>query len=272
MADASVGLPAPWGEHALPDDEAMTRRIGPLRLHLRARGDELWIAHEPGIGLRGAPEEEPAAGDGDAGGGEPDWARWPLPEQAESVLLTPILPPRTVVAEPEVPFRLRPGVQLRVYIRVPLWVQVTLGGSDGGPLAEVPTVRLSDTWWGTTREGELCYWLGTTARRRMSPDLFAPHRVACPLRLANRSNEELPVERLAVRGMHLSVFSDDGGFWADETRVRFRGVDHGSDLEVAGRPPPDAPEAVRVSPPREAAPARGFSARSFARLITLGGI
>lgn len=271
MTATAAELPAPWGEHELPGDEPVSVRVGPMRLHLRVRDDELWIAHQPGRGFRGL-EEASVESEEPEGAADLEWSRWPLSEAPESVHLGPLLPPRTLVAQPEVPFRLQPGVQLRVFVRVPLWVGVALPGAESAPLAELPTVLLSDTWWGTTREGELCYWLGTTARRRMTPELFASHRIVCPLRLANRSSEELPVERMALRGAHLGVFSDQGRFWADETRVRFRGTDDGSDVHVEGRPPAEAPEAVRVAAPREKAPARGFSARSFARFITHGGI
>ena len=268
-------LEAPWEEHALPEgDETVTVRVGPLRLRLRARDDELWMAHEPGIGGR-FPEQkarEPAAGGTRSGREESEWTRWPLDRRPERVLLTPAFPDRTVVAEPEVPFRLTPGTRVRVFVRVPLWVRVATAGDGGTTLAEVPTVVLSDTWSGSVTEGELCYWLGTTARRQVTPDVFAPHLAVCPLELVNRSEDDLPVERLSLRVAHLSVFAEQGRLWSDETRVRFRGVDEGSELEVSGRRPEEAPDAVRVSAAREGPPPSGLRMLGFARLRGLAGL
>lgn len=260
-------LPSPWGELALDGDGAVTDDIGPLRIWARARAGEVWLAHAPGSGGRGAD---------DAGPPDPpeeeDWTRWPVPEGTTAVRTAPVFPPRTVVAEPERSFRLLPRSRARVFVRVPLWARIHAGSRDAPVLTEVPTVVLSDTWWGSFTEGELCYWLSTTARRQVSPDVFSPHLAVCPLLLSNGSDEELPVEKIAVRVAHLSLFSDEGRFWADETRVRYRGGDEGSEIRVTGERPDEAGEAARVAPPRETPPSRGFRGRTFARLKSLPGM
>lgn len=258
-------LSAPWGGHAIPSGETLTIELGPLALWVRAAADEIWLAHAPGHGSRAGPEPagEPPAEEG--------WIRWPVPPETDRISLSPLFPSRPVVAEPELSFRLIPGSEARVFVRVPLWVRVQAAGAEERPLTEIPTVVLSDTWWGSFTEGELCYWLATTARRQVPPEVFAPHLAVCPVHLSNRSGEELEVERLALRVAHLSVFGDEGRFWADETRVRYRGEDHGSEIEVAGRPPGEAPSAVRVTGPRSPVP-RGFRARTFARLKELPGL
>ena len=268
-------LEAPWGEHGLPEgDETLTLRVGPLRLRLRARDDELWMAHEPGIGGRFSEQKarEVGAGGRRSRSEENEWTRWPLARRPERVVLTPVFPDRTVVAEPEVPLRLAPGTRVRVFVRVPLWAQLATAGDGGVVLAEVPTVVLSDTWSGSVTEGELCYWLGTTARRSVTSDVFAPHLAVCPLQLVNRSEDDLPVERLSLRVAHLSVFAHGDRLWSDETRVRFRGVDEGSELEVSGRRPEEAPDAVRVSTAREGPPPGGLRVLGFDRLKGLAGL
>lgn len=258
-------LPDPWGEHAIPSGEPLTIQLGPLALWARTAADEVWLAHAPGDGTRADPE--PAAEPPPAEG----WIRWAVPGGTDRISLSPLFPSRPVVAEPELSFRLLPGAEARVFVRVPLWARVWVAAGEERTLTEIPTVVLSDTWWGGFTEGELCYWLATTARRQVPPEVFAPHLAVCPLHLSNRSGEELEVERLALRVAHLSVFSDEGRFWADETRVRYRGEDHGSEIEVAGRPPGEAPSAVRVTGPRSPV-SRGFRARTFARLKELPGL
>ncbi len=262
--DEDRALKAPWGSHALGGEHTLTTEIGPLRLRIRRRDDEVWVAHEPGREAGARLEDADVRDDG--------WLRWPMREPPERVHLTPVLPPRTVVAEPEVAFRLLPDARARVFVRVPLWVRITAGGADGPVLTEVPTVVLSDTWWGDLAEGELCYWLGTTARRSVPAEVFAPHLAVCPLQLVNRSRDDLPVERFALRVELLSVFAEDGRFWSDETLVRYRGVDEESRVQVSGRRPDEAPEAVRVAEAREAPPASGFRGRSVARLKSLPGL
>jgi len=262
---------APWGTHALPEGEATTIGIGPLTLWVRAPEGEVWIAYAPGGGSRGGRADVPEAATRARERAEDDWVRWPVPEGTDAIVLSPVLGPRPVVVEPEVSFRLLPQSGARIFVRVPAWVRLRLPGAEGAVLTEVPSVLLSDTWWGDPTEGELCHWLSTTARRAVDPGVIGPHHVVCPLQLANRSEEELPVERIALRVEHLSIYAEDGRFWADETRVRYRGAEEGSEIEMAGRPPAEAPGSTRVAEPRSPIP-RGLRARSFARLKALPGL
>lgn len=259
-------LARPWGAHAIPRDESLAVELGPLLLRVRRRADEIWLAPAPGdwSGTR-RPRDSASSAD------EEEWTRWPVPEGTDGIRLAPVFPPRPVVVHPEHPFRLLPGTRARIFVRIPLWVRVETDDSDPKTLTEVPTVVLSDTWWGSFTEGELGFWLPTTARRRVPREVFAPHLAVCPLRLVNQSDEELPVETIAFQVAHLTLFSDEGRFWGDESRVRYRGRDEESRIDMSGKPPGEAPGAVRVAAPREPPP-RGLRAKSMARLRALPGL
>lgn len=262
-------LTAPWGEHALPSDETLRLQVGPLVLRARSTEDEVWLAHTPGEGTRTSRRPTDAAGEP----GEDDWVRWPVPGRTDRLLLSPLFPQRPVVAEPDRSFRLLPRARARIFVRVPLWVRASTLRDEEHVLTEMPTVVLSDTWWGGFTEGELCYWLRTSARRSVPSDVFRPHLAVCPLELSNRSDEELPVEKLVLRVSHLSLFvQQNGHLWADETRVRYRGSDEESEIEMSGKRPDEAPDAVRVAEPRIPPPARGFRALTVARLKSLPGL
>lgn len=265
MADAAP--PHPWGEHELEEGCDRDVSVGPLRLRLRLTRDEIWLAHET----------EPGGGASSQGGarlpsaGDAGWTRWAAPEGSRSVRLMPCFPDRPLVARPEHPFFLAPGASVRIYVRVPLTVRVTLPAPREATLAEVPTVTLSDTWFGDTMEGELMYFLQTTARRELRAELFEPHLSVCPLTLVNGSSGGLEVEKIALRVAHLSLFARNGELWADETSIRYQGTEEGSEIRMAGRPPSEARDAELVTPPRVPA-ARGLRARTFARLKSLPGL
>lgn len=263
-------LSAPWGSHELSPDQDLSLAVGPLRLRVRTSEDEIRMIHRSGDWARPDPSREPEGLDEPSQGA--DWIRWPVSRPAQRLDLVPLFADRPLVVAPESSFRLLPGASARIYVRVPLWVAVEVGDGEGPRLAELPTVVLSETWWGSFTEGELCYWLPTSARRRVTPDAFSVHQVVCPLALVNRADEDLSVEKIALRVEHLSVFVDDGRFWSDETRVRYRGEERGSEIDVGGRPPQEAPEAVRVSQPRDPPPSRAIHARTFARLKALSGL
>ena len=102
------------------------------------------------------------------------------------------------------------------------------------------------------------------------PEDFEPNVAICPLRLSNASVDDLEVEKIALRVAHLSLFGLEKQLWADETTIRYRGAEEGSDLRMSGKPPAEAAGAVLLTPPRIPV-ARGFRARTFARFINLPG-
>lgn len=250
----------PWGEIELDDGDDRLIEVGPLRLRLRRSRGELWLAHS----------REGEATPPDMEGEGVEWSRWALPRNRDRLRLRPVLPDRPLVVEPEQTFHLMRGAEIRVYVRVPVRVQLELFGATDVPLEEIPTVILSDTWFGDFMEGEVAYFLPTTARREMRDELFAPHLTVCPLQLSNGASEELEVKKIALRVAHLSIFGRDGELWADETGVHYRGDEVGSDLRMAGRAPVEARDAALLTPPRTPV-GRSLRARTFARLRSLPG-
>jgi hypothetical protein len=244
---------SPWGIHDLSKTHGLDLRIGPLDLRLEQREGEVWIRH------------------GDGGGLASKGTRWATTSDWDGrVALTPAFPDRPVVVEPEGGFWLVRGARARIYVRVPLWVHLEALGRERTSLLSVPTVTGSDTWWGTYQEGELCYWFATSARRSVEGSLFQEHLAMCPVQLENRSSDSLPVERIALRVGYLSLYSEHGRIWADETTVRYQGEAEGTHLDIAGEPPPEAREANLLVPARLKL-TRGLRALTFSRLRAVQG-
>jgi hypothetical protein len=241
----------PWGEVRLAAGEGMQRRSGALTLELRREPDEVWI--------RGSYEGKPPPS-------EDDWVRWSVPA-SDRLELRPALADRTLVVAPERSFRLPPLGTARIFVRVPLFVRVMRVGTEGDTtrLEELPSVVLSDTWWGTFTEGELAYSVHTRARRAVAPDIFEPHLAVCPFELVNASAQALPVERFAVRVAALTLFGRGDAVWTDEMLVRYHGAQEGSEIQYTGKVPRDAGTVTRIAEPREPAP-KGLHARTFGML------
>lgn len=273
-AELTALVPRPWGTVNLSPHETRALRFGPRDLWLGSRDGEIWVTH------RTSPASvDPAeATAGRLSGDPPDelgWSRWATPSDERELFLRPVFPDRTLVLEPELPFRLLPQSKARIYVRVPLWIRLELVSRppdrSSTILEEVPSAALSDTWWGGFMDGELAYWLPTTARREMRPDLFHAHLAVCPLLLTNRSPAYLRVEKLSFRIAHLSLFVHDGHLWADESIVAYRGEEEGSHVEMTGRPPAEVHDAQLVTPPRIPVH-KGFRARTFDRIMSLPGL
>ncbi len=248
-----------WTEHDLPGDgETHRYDLGPLTFWVRRVKNEVRITSHHADDGPPAEGEEPSA--------EADWHRWALRGTEDQRLrLTPVLPDRMLVVKVEQPFTLLSRAEARIYMRVGAWVRVEVVGPEGAdPLDELPTERLSDTWWGDFLGGEVAYWLTTKARRELTDDLFEPWLIMCTLQLSNRSADDLSVEKLGLRMEHLSVFEKDGRLWAEETRVDYRGEDEGSDIRMDDLPPREAEGAREIGPARSRT--RSFRARTFSRL------
>ncbi len=243
-----------WGEVDLAPDDPVDLTLGSLRLRMKRRGSEIWLLTE----------RDDRARDTDG-----EWQRWAVPEDV-IVRMRPALPERLLVVSHELPFHLPGHGEADVYVRIPLFVQVVVSGARMGELVvlDEPSFVLSDTWWGTVAEGELAYWLETKARAEISPDLFVPHIAMCPIHLENGSDHPLPVDRFAVRALHLSLFEHDGRVWTDDVRVRYMASTEGSEIRFGGEAPEEEPSGRRLADPRVAI-RRGLQARTFDRLRSL---
>src|SRR5690606_21791477 len=107
-------------------------------------------------------------------------------------VLSPGAADRPVVARPEVPLQVPPGDSIRLYLGTPAWITVTAVGVQ---LAEVPSRRLSDTWFGDVDAGELCYASRTAASADLAAIRDLPGRVLTPVSIKNGSSEAFRVER-----------------------------------------------------------------------------
>ena len=264
MNQVPVGPKDLWGEHPIPG-AGETRRIdvGPLAVWLRSVENELWLAHA-GRGENDGPLPEPPA--------DIEWRRWALPEGAHRIRIRPVLPDRPLVVKPEHSFMLLRHASARIYLRIPVWIRVEAlqdHGGGGALLAEIPTVQLSDTWWGDHLEGELAFWLPTRGRRRLDTEMFQPHLVIGVVQLDNLSEDDLQVEKLSLRVEHLSVYEKDRWLWAEEVSVNYHGETEGSEIRMEDHPPVEARDAREITPAR--AQRKSFRARTFARLRAISG-
>jgi hypothetical protein len=253
-----------WGDRPPPRPDAPERvNVGPLTLWLRSEHNEIWVAHHHQSEKGGPPDEQPD---------DAEWSRWALVNRPHRLRLRPVFPDRPLVVKPEHPFTLLRRAEARLYVRIPVWVCLEVveeGRRKTTVLTEIPTEPLSDTWWGDFLDGELAYWLSTKGRRAVTPDLFHPHLVMATLQLSNLSEDDLAVEKLALRVEHLSIYLKDDQLWAEEVRVHYHGEEEGSEIHMDDEPPVEAEGAVELSAAR--AQARSLRARTFARLRAWSG-
>jgi len=179
--------------------------------------------------------------------------RYSVRDTDEQIALRPVLADRPVVARPEHPLSVLPNESVTLYLSTPLWARVELVESER-VLQDIPSHRMSDTWFGpSTRTGELCYATRTAGRLRLDRIPVRLHRALTPLQVRNRASEALELERVQLPAPPLALYeTTDGGLWTDAVTMIRREGETGADIRIAEGAPSDAGDAERIQKPREA--------------------
>lgn len=241
-----------WGSFELKEKQARYWEIGPLLLGIERRAHEWNIASHSSnesdkTNLKIASEECSAF--------PPEhlqFRRFIFHQSTTAITLTPILADRPQVSRAEIPFYLPANESVTIYVSSPAWVRLE-AGSLNVFLDEIPSMRLSDTWYGpNTREGELCYSNLTFCRTHLTDLPVRPHRVLTPVIIHNHAKTPLLLERLSLPLPYLSIYADSsGGLWTEEIVVRNEAHDKHIVKQSKGAPG-IAPNASLVSQPRSA--------------------
>ena len=172
----------------------------------------------------------------------------------------------------------RPALALKVpagrdalfFISIPVWVRVTAGSPEGITLCELPSMVLSNTWFGEPTAGELCYALRTRAVRSLEEVETRAYTAVCPITVSNQAPKELNFERLCVRVENLSVYQGADRLWTNQLEVRFQGEEQSSQVTIGREAPKFAGEPVKVCEARQQAD-KTLLAQSFSVLRSLTG-
>lgn len=247
-----------WGSHKPAADGApQSITIGDLHLWYFFRDDEFWIGHRYTSEMDGDAGEEPPE--------DLEWSRWAVKGADRELHISPVFPDLPVIVSSEYLLRIIPETEIRIYTRIPIWIRFETGKSKH-LLTEMPSVPLSKTWFGTPVEGELCYWSTTKARRSLSDVQAKPHVVNCPIRISNRSAEDLNFDKFCFRVERLKIFKAEDQLWADETDIKYHGEELNSDITMTGRIPKEIEGGKMLNGPRKQIQ-KSLATRTFRRIF-----
>lgn len=230
-----------WRTYSSEEGSAQTIECGPLQVYLQWSANEIWIASR----YKAWPS---SAGDDEAAG-ELSWSRWALNVNDTDIQVLPALPSTPILLKPEDPYRIVPGASARIYTRIPLWLQLRTAKSRA-LLVEIPTVIMSNTWFGSTVDGERCLSHNSSVRRFLTDDFFLPHLASCTLDVKNSAPRELMFEKICLRTENLTLYDHKGNIWTDVTTITYKGVGGDGEVAMSGKPPKEVEGATIVSKPR----------------------
>jgi hypothetical protein len=182
-----------------------------------------------------------------------EWKRWAGLGGFNTVRFNPAFPDRPLVVKTRAPVMISPHQTVDLYINIPVWVEVCVESeTESTSLGVFPTRTLSNTWFGSQYEGELCYALKSLARRVKNDLTIEPLAATCRFSIVNRYEEPLPLDRLRVLPRHLSIFKSRRRLWTSPIRAISHGPNHSSNLEYPESPHAESAAMVLVRPPEEA--------------------
>jgi hypothetical protein len=260
-----------WREYPFPVGTEGGWRIGPLTLRVHRLADEIRVVHELGDDPLAEDQEISCPAEPAEEGIWENPVRYVSRNLGDTLTLRPRTADRNVVTRPEFPLNVLPGQTIGLFVSTPCWVEVLAGGGKQ-LLADLPTLQLSDTWFGaSTKEGTLCYAARTAARLQLARIPFRPHRVVTKVTLKNSSDENLLVERMNLPVIHLGLFADgEGALWTETVHLERKQEGQPTDLTIGKGPPRDAGKVRRVSPERESYQ-KNLLTRGFATLLPIRG-
>lgn len=247
-----------WGKRSLQDGEVDYLSIGDLHVWMKYQNGEVWIAYGYKNELNGRIKSE-------APPSSLTWGRWAHNHGSTEIELLPVFPDMPLIVHSEYPLKVSRDTKIQIFSRIPVWVRFsTVKGNY--QLLELPTVKLSRTWFGSPVEGELCYHATTKARRDLSQTEKKPYLVSCPIMVSNKSDEDLDFDNFCFRVERLSVFLHENEFWADETQIIYHGPDMNSDIIMTGKLPEGIDRTKLISKPRKQIQ-KSLATRTFKRIF-----
>lgn len=252
-APANLNRAAWWGKYLVPAQKQAKWQLGPLSIWLQH------LAHEWRLATKSRSEayekvvrhEGPSSIETLAADVVPE--RYCFSHMCDSVRLIPALPDRPVVTKPDTPLYVYPGEEVTLYLSFPLWLRVEVG-EPSRLLREVPSYRLSDTWFGpNTREGEICYASHTAGTVNLADLVRRSYRAATAIVVRNRAATPLYIERLNVNLPFLSLYADsDNMLWTNALVLEHGAGDDGlANLQIDRRAPSEAKNAQFIVGPRQ---------------------
>ena len=227
-----------WGTCDLSEEGVLQKQIGPLWLAIKQDKYEWQIYYERITDWHDDAAARAVIPESFVLGEETLKERYVLNNNAQKVVLMPVLADRAVVARPATPFYVPVRQTATIFISTPLWVSIALGDAKES-LTEIPILRPSDTWFGPdTRRGELCYASRTSARMAITELPKRSHRATTPVQIRNDSDSHLLLERINLPVPYLEIYeAADHRLWTQAVKMIRKEDAETATLEILDGPP-----------------------------------
>ncbi|WP_167614902.1 DUF432 domain-containing protein [Maribellus sediminis] len=120
-----------------------------------------------------------------------------------------------------------PHQRMTFFVRIPLVLQLYFSKiQEDNLLKEIPSRRLSDTWFGEPDNGVAAFSLGNEYHLNFDSKDFTELEAVCPVTIFNNWDQQLEVQRLIIKADNMSLFRNDLKLVTSVVKLEYRGQDN----------------------------------------------
>lgn len=196
------------------------------------------------------------------------WRRWCFESKPNSLTIHPIMPDRPLLVFTSDLINLPVDAKAVLYVSIPVVVKAFVKAKYlESVLCSVPSQKLSNSWFGTPMEGELCYALKSLAQREANEVEWSDHTAICPVEIYNHSKAPFQIERLCIRPSFFNIYASSMRLWTNRVAFTYRGDSEMSKIDYRQDPPEELSNPVKLVDAAEAVP-HGIVRRTFSNLVS----
>lgn len=119
-----------------------------------------------------------------------------------------------------------PNQRFTFFIQIPLVLQLYFSKiQEGNLLKEIPSRRLSDTWFGEPDSGVAAFSMGSDYQLNFPDTDISELEAVCPVNIFNNWDQQLEVQRLIIKADNMTLFRKDNKIVSSVVKLEYKGQD-----------------------------------------------
>ena len=145
--------------------------------------------------------------------------------KSNSLIITPALQNKPLVFKGN-KMLIAPHQRLTFFVRIPLILHIYFSKiQNDNLLKEIPSGRLSDTWFGEPDNGIAAFALGSDYKLSFSETKATEVETICPVTVHNNWEQQLEIHRLIIKADNLTLYRNGSKKVSSVVKLEYKGQD-----------------------------------------------
>jgi len=145
--------------------------------------------------------------------------------KSNSIVISPALQYKPLVFKGN-KMVIAPHQRMTFFIKIPVVLQVYFSkAQEENLLKEVPSRRLSDTWFGDPDSGVPAFSVGSDYSLSFSDIKVSEYEAICPISILNDWDQTLEVQRLIIKADNMTLYKNNNLLVTSVVKLEYKGQD-----------------------------------------------